>query len=158
MGLPLDKTATVTIELLEYRLRRIEFVLSGNEEAQSVLQQAAAQGKGFTTHARITRLEEALSKLSSKSTIVDQLLRLREDTCDEAPLSSTNFADRCPLSRSVPAHGARGNPNIAHNSGTPRSCQLLRLNVFNRGVAINDTAKLADSGRRTLGFLDSVRA
>ncbi|KAI4135766.1 MAG: hypothetical protein LQ347_000401 [Umbilicaria vellea] len=76
MGLPLDKTATVTIELLEYRLRRIEFVLSGNEEAQSVLQQAAAQGKGFTTHARITRLEEALSKLSSKSTIVDQLLRL----------------------------------------------------------------------------------
>lgn len=158
MDPPSDKTATATIELLEYRLRRIEFVLSGYEEAQSVLQQAAAQGKGFTTHARITRLENAFSKLSSKSTVVEELLRLREDTCDEVPLSSTNFTDRRPLSRSVPAHGTRGNPNIAHNSGTPRSCQLLRLDVSNSGVAIDVTARLADSGRRALGFLDSVRA
>lgn len=82
-----DRTATATIELLQYRLRRIEYALSGDDEPRSVLQHAAAQGKGYTTQARLMRLENALSKLSTDSTIVKELLRLREETGDEAPLS-----------------------------------------------------------------------
>lgn len=74
-----DKAATETIERLEHRLRSIEYILSGDDEAASVLQQAAARGKGCTTQARITRLENALSNLSSKIPVVQDLLRLRED-------------------------------------------------------------------------------
>ncbi|SLM34782.1 hypothetical protein LPUS_03732 [Lasallia pustulata] len=71
-----DKAATETIERLEHRLRSIEYILSGDDEAASVLQQAAARGKGCTTQARITRLENALSNLSSKIPVVQDLLRL----------------------------------------------------------------------------------
>ncbi|MCJ1298457.1 hypothetical protein MMC08_001247 [Hypocenomyce scalaris] len=71
-----DKTATATIELLEHRLRRIEYILSGDEEASNVLQQAAAQGKECNINARISKLEDALSNLSSKSRVIQDLLRL----------------------------------------------------------------------------------
>lgn len=84
---PLDKTAIATMDLLEYRLQRIEYVLSGDDEARIVLQRAAGQGKGFTTQARIARLENTILKLSSKSTVVEDLLRLCEDICDELPLN-----------------------------------------------------------------------
>ena len=74
-----DKTAIATIELLEHRLRRIEYILSGDEEAPNVLQQAAAQGKECSINVRISKLEDALSNLSSKSRVIQDLLRLCED-------------------------------------------------------------------------------
>ena len=112
-----DKTATATIELLEHRLRRIEYILSGDEEASNVLQQAAAQGKECNINARISKLEDALSNLSSKSRVIQDLLRL----CEDHPIGSleavvTNSMDRRSLSRPVPANCRKGCSDFAHGS------------------------------------------
>ncbi|TAQ84551.1 hypothetical protein B7494_g7129 [Chlorociboria aeruginascens] len=70
----LDKTATETIELLEARLRRIEYAISGRQVEYPVPsnQQASAAS-------RLTDLEHSLHQLASKSRVIQDLLRLRED-------------------------------------------------------------------------------
>lgn len=64
-----DKTAVETIDLLEARLRRIEYALGGSQvQADSKLSAAR----------RITNLEHTLHQLASKSSVVQDLLRLRK--------------------------------------------------------------------------------
>jgi hypothetical protein len=67
-----DKTAVDTIDLLEARLRRIEYAVCGqvNEPALSSNKTSAAQ--------RLAALEHSLHQLASKSRVVQELLRLRE--------------------------------------------------------------------------------
>ncbi|PMD14212.1 hypothetical protein NA56DRAFT_399078 [Hyaloscypha hepaticicola] len=65
-----DKTAIETIELLQARLRRIEYAVCGqvDESALSSNKQSATQ--------RLTALEHSLHQLASKSRVVQDLLRL----------------------------------------------------------------------------------
>lgn len=66
-----DKTAIETIDLLEARLRRIEYAVCGqvDEALMSSDKGSAAQ--------RLQNLEHSLHQLASKSRVVQDLLRLR---------------------------------------------------------------------------------
>jgi hypothetical protein len=66
-----DKTAVETIDLLEARLRRIEFVICGQvmEVSREKCQPSAIQ--------RLAKLESSLHQLASKSKAVQDLLKLR---------------------------------------------------------------------------------
>ena len=65
-----DKTAVETIDLLEARLRRIEFALRGQTDVTPY--------DGKTSAAkRLADLEHSLHHLASKSKVVQELLSLR---------------------------------------------------------------------------------
>ena len=74
-----QKTALATIDLLERRLQRINFLLSENAETES-LKDIAAQGKNQTVLARLAEIENGLGKLASKSPALGDLLKLRMDS------------------------------------------------------------------------------
>ncbi len=76
MSEPATKTALTTLDSLEARLRKIQWYLSGNDEAEDTLQKVTAQGHDYTVHARLARLEHDLGRLSSRSPVVRDLLRL----------------------------------------------------------------------------------
>jgi hypothetical protein len=67
-----DKTTVETIDLLEARLRRIEYAVYGqvNESTLSSNKTSATQ--------RLAALEHSLHQLASKSRVVQDLLRLRK--------------------------------------------------------------------------------
>ncbi|KAI1001122.1 hypothetical protein K3495_g7076 [Podosphaera aphanis] len=66
-----DQTALQTISLLEARLRRIEFVISGDvEKSSSVMKESA------TISERLTTLENSLHELVSSSKTIQNLLSL----------------------------------------------------------------------------------
>lgn len=67
-----------TIDLLENRMQRIEFVLIGNDTPQKILQQSALQGKDQTVLARLDHLETTLRNLLSHSDIARDMLNLCE--------------------------------------------------------------------------------
>ncbi|MCJ1257861.1 hypothetical protein MMC24_005687 [Lignoscripta atroalba] len=69
------KIVIETIDLLEFRLRRLEFYLSGHD-SQDILLQAASQGKDGTINTRLERIHVALETLSSKSRVVNDVLNL----------------------------------------------------------------------------------
>ncbi|KAI9780547.1 MAG: hypothetical protein M1839_006665 [Geoglossum umbratile] len=69
-----DKTASRTIDFLEARLRRIEFLLTG-DYTRDVPQARSDQPEDSVTE-RLAGLEDALSRLSSKSKIVKEILDL----------------------------------------------------------------------------------
>lgn len=75
-----DKVALETIGLLSYRLRRIEFLLTGSDEGQEQLHQVATQGRDHGLPARLASLENNLARLSSRSATVKGLLTLRKWT------------------------------------------------------------------------------
>jgi len=66
-----DQTATETIDLLEARLRRIEFAISGQVESTSSSSNAAPATQ------RLASLEHSLHQLASKSRVIQELLKLR---------------------------------------------------------------------------------
>jgi hypothetical protein len=67
-----DETAVETIDLLEARLRRIEFAVCGQ------VKDAPARDGQFSTVQRLRKLESSLHQLASKSKVVQDLLRLRK--------------------------------------------------------------------------------
>ncbi len=67
---PYDKIAIETIDLLEARLRRIEFAISGQVNDASL-----TNSKGSVTQ-RLSRLESSLHQFASKSRVVQDLLKL----------------------------------------------------------------------------------
>lgn len=71
-----DKTASETIDFLSYRLRRIEFLLTGSDEAPEQLQKESARGRDHGLQARLANLEQDLATLASKSTKMHELLKL----------------------------------------------------------------------------------
>ena len=71
-----DSKLLGTVELLKYRIKRIEFVISGNDTPQDILQQTALQGKDQIIPARLDHLETALRNLSLASKIVRDILDL----------------------------------------------------------------------------------
>jgi len=69
-----DKTAIETIDLLEARLRRIEYAVSGKTD------EATISGTKPSAVKRLADLEYSLHQLASKSRVIQDLLRLREST------------------------------------------------------------------------------
>jgi len=67
-----DKTAVETIDLLEARLRRIEYAICGEVD------EAAISSNKQSASKRLAELEHALHQLASKSRVVQDLLKLRE--------------------------------------------------------------------------------
>jgi hypothetical protein len=71
-----DKTAIETIDLLEARLKRIEFAIRGTVDEPPSTANSPSAAK------RLEDLEHSLHQLASKSKDVQDLLRLREFPTD----------------------------------------------------------------------------
>ena len=65
------------LDALEDRLTRISWYLSGSDNPDHIIQQTARKGRDYTTQARLATLENGLAKLCSRSTVIQDLLRLR---------------------------------------------------------------------------------
>lgn len=68
-----DKTATETIDLLEARLRRIEYAVNGQAGDAA----AAIHDSTAPVVKRLADLEQSLHQLASKSRVIQDLLTLR---------------------------------------------------------------------------------
>ncbi|CAL8577258.1 hypothetical protein XPA_003095 [Xanthoria parietina] len=81
-----------SIENLEARLRRLEYYLSGRDDAQPALEAAVSKGRDETVIARLSRLEHTLHKLSERSPVVQGLLQIQHayPTLFHAPTSDGN--------------------------------------------------------------------
>lgn len=66
-----DKTALETIDLLEARLKRIEYAVCGHVDEATI-------SRGDNAAKRLADLEHSLHQLASKSRVIQDLLRLRE--------------------------------------------------------------------------------
>ena len=73
-----EHTARATVDLLEQRLRRIEYFLTGHDPAHESLQDAASKGNDCTVLTRLSKIESNLVKLASDLPVVNDLLRLRK--------------------------------------------------------------------------------
>lgn len=71
------KTALTTLDSLEARIQKVQWYLSGSDEVEDTLQGVTAQGQDYTVQARLLRLENELGKLSARSPVVRDLLKLR---------------------------------------------------------------------------------
>lgn len=78
MSDPEQKMALATINSLERRLRRVNLLLSGHAEVDS-LHERAGQGKEETVLARLAQVENGLGKIASKSPVLADLLKLCRD-------------------------------------------------------------------------------
>lgn len=96
-----NQTAIATLFSLEDRLRRLEWYLSGDDEVKDTLQRVIDQGKNNTVQARLGKLENDLDKLSTRSPIVYNLLKLRAST-GALVLSLLISGLRCYVSRPLP--------------------------------------------------------
>lgn len=67
-----------TIELLQYRLQRIEFLLTGSDDGQAQLHEVAARGRDHGVLALLAKAESDLARIASKSPLVNDLLALRK--------------------------------------------------------------------------------
>ncbi|KAI9847758.1 MAG: hypothetical protein M1838_000781 [Thelocarpon superellum] len=75
MDAAMDNTAVKTIDLLEARLMRITYVLSGfSDEPDSALLPSQEREAEETVTVRLGRLEHALARLAHKSKVVEDIL------------------------------------------------------------------------------------
>jgi hypothetical protein len=70
MDIAFDETALETIDLLEARLKRIQYAVCG------YIGEAASNNENATK--RLADIEDSLHKLAAKSRIIQDLLNLRE--------------------------------------------------------------------------------
>ena len=76
---PADGQSTLeTIDLLQYRLQRLEYLLTGSDDGRDRLRDLAAQGRDHGVLARLAKVEDELARLASKSSFVNDILHLRE--------------------------------------------------------------------------------
>ena len=75
-----DRTAFETINLLQHRLRRIEFLLTGYDDGQEQSERLTIHTREDTLATRLARVENNLARLASRSPAVSDLLTLRELT------------------------------------------------------------------------------
>jgi hypothetical protein len=70
-----DKTALETIDLLEARLKRIEYAVCGHIDEATI-----SNNREENAAKRLGKLEHSLHQLAMKSRVVQDLLKLREFT------------------------------------------------------------------------------
>lgn len=113
-----DKAALATLDSLENRLRKVEWYMSGSDNAAGPLQQVASQGKDSTVQARLARLENNMQNLSTTSPDIDKLVKLRQ--------SSSSF-----LAASTDKHDLDARyPNLFHLSTSDISTTLSAVELF----------------------------
>ena len=69
-------TSLETLNALEARIQRVEWHLSGETGGDDVLHDVKAGGRDQTVQARLGRLEDNLARISSRSQVVSDLLKL----------------------------------------------------------------------------------
>ncbi|KAL8765757.1 MAG: hypothetical protein Q9209_007264 [Squamulea sp. 1 TL-2023] len=75
---PAYETAIATLDDLQGRLQRLEYFLSGSDDAQAPLEAAVSKGRDHTIMARLSKLEHALHSLSERSPVIHDLLQLQQ--------------------------------------------------------------------------------
>ena len=71
-------TASASLDLLETRLRRVNFYISGEDVLEGSSESEIVSRRGVSIQERLRLLEEALQRLSSSSVAVRDLLFLCE--------------------------------------------------------------------------------
>ena len=84
-----------SLDLLKDRLDQVEWLLTGSDHAHHTVQDSIDMTRSVTT--QLADLESRLSKLSSRSPVVRDLLRLSE--CSAYDTIVANGIRRCHLSR-----------------------------------------------------------
>lgn len=108
-----DQTAVDTVELLRRRLEKIEIILFGKNDIDKP-EETVPHGKDRAVLSRLPRLESNLTKLASKSAVVDDLLKLcKVDNTLLAP--HTDVVTRYYSSRSFQAYQTGHSPRLADN-------------------------------------------
>lgn len=131
----LDELLLQTLQLLEWRLQRLEFVLHGNTE------QAGTDGEATVT-SRIEKLERSLQRLSSESRVVSDVLQLCMSRCHSRSVPATDRAmRRCspsrplqtlPSPRSTCRTGARRSDGHSHDGSAFVSSNGIPADVSQR--------------------------
>lgn len=76
-----DDVALETIELLEARLRRIQYIVTGNGDSEELVAHTPNGGlTEQTVGVRLTQLEHDFHRLCQRSKTVQEILRLRRCT------------------------------------------------------------------------------
>lgn len=70
-------TGITTLENLQYRLQRLEYFISGSDNAQEPLEAVISKGREHNITSQLAKLEKTLHSLSEQSPIIDELLQLR---------------------------------------------------------------------------------
>ena len=105
------KTAQATLDSLEARLRKVQWYLSGSDgdKVEDTLRGVRADD---TVQARLVRLEKDLGKLSSRSAVVRDLLKLRWYLLSNCNfLANKGLINRCLLSRSLSPYDNHRRPH-----------------------------------------------
>ena len=74
-------TALATLDDLQYRLQRLEYFISGSDDAHEPLTAAVSKGREHSITARLSKLEHTLHSMSERSLVIYELLKLR--TCQD---------------------------------------------------------------------------
>lgn len=131
-----DETALETIELLESRLQRVQFLLTGRAFADAdVLGIAGAEDEDCIP-ARLERLEKALMDISATSRVAHDALNL----CQLLLIAAVRVVlsdSRCSKSRSLSVSARECNPSFPANSECVCHCQCLRNSISNFSFTID---------------------
>lgn len=76
MEITQNDTALKTIELLESRLRRVQFLITGDTVTDGEMQRIAGAGKAECVTTRLRALEDQLMSLSAASRVAQDILHL----------------------------------------------------------------------------------
>ncbi|KAL8974036.1 MAG: hypothetical protein Q9197_001732 [Variospora fuerteventurae] len=71
------ETGITTLENLQYRLQRLEYFISGSDNAQEPLEAVISKGREHNITSQLAKLEKTLHSLSEQSPIIDELLQLQ---------------------------------------------------------------------------------
>ncbi|KAL8900419.1 MAG: hypothetical protein Q9207_005709 [Kuettlingeria erythrocarpa] len=69
-------TTISTVNNLQYRLQRLEYFISGSDDAQEPLAAVVSKGREHNIRSRIAKLKRTLHSISDKYPVIQELLRL----------------------------------------------------------------------------------
>ena len=98
-GTPNEVSALATLNMLEERLHRLEFLLHGSANAVGIPDPAPVPvGRDDTVSTRLAGLQSGLQRLSSKHGLVKDILEMREMS---SSVGQYHCTDRLPKTRNI---------------------------------------------------------
>ncbi|KAL9601602.1 MAG: hypothetical protein Q9219_002436 [cf. Caloplaca sp. 3 TL-2023] len=76
MGSKTHDTAFSTIDDLQHRLQRLEYIITGSDDAQKSVDAVVSKGKDQSISARLMKLEQTLHSISERSPVIQELLQV----------------------------------------------------------------------------------
>lgn len=152
------KTAQATLDSLEARLRNVQWYLSGSDgdKVEDTLREVTA---GDSVRARLARLEKDLGKLSSRSAVVRNLLKLGWYFLSNCiALANKGLIKRCFLSRSLSPYKNHRRPHHPIYTRNPRNRRLLCSILPTHCLPSQRHARPADPSRRSFCLIDLATA